>query len=149
MSDGRQVSRAEGCINVDGQTARAGRLLLAGLGGSVRYKPDGLYQYTQAEMSRRILALIPALWRNWLQRGRALDILITHAPPRGIHDTAHPDSDSAHVGFEAFLPLLRRFRPRYLLHGHSHVWTTRQVTHTRYAATDVINVYPYKIIEIE
>ncbi len=145
MSDGRMVKDAEGCINLDGQLAREGELLLAGLGGSVRYKAEGLHQYTQAEMRLRVAGLWSGLLRNRLRHGRALDILITHAPPRGIHDAKDP----AHIGFEAFLPLLRLARPRYLLHGHSHVWSPSQVTHTRYTATEVINVYPSLVLEVE
>ncbi|MBI4770092.1 MAG: metallophosphoesterase [Chloroflexi bacterium] len=144
MSDGRIVHRAEGCFDLDGRVACEGGLLLAGVGGSLRYKPDGEHQYTQAEMRWRLNRLLPALLRNWLRCGRPLDMLITHAPPRGIHDAG----DLAHTGFEAFLPFMRRFKPRYLLHGHSHVWSPAQVTHTRYAATDVINVYPYQVIQI-
>jgi hypothetical protein len=37
-------------------------------------------------MMGRILALAPRLWWNKLRHGRYLDILLTHAPPRGIHD---------------------------------------------------------------
>jgi Icc-related predicted phosphoesterase len=144
LSNGRIARCAEGCCDLDGRAARAGGLLLAGLGGSLRYKPEGDHQHTQWEMRRRAARLWPALLRNRLRAGRALDSLITHAPPRGIHDA----EDLAHIGFEALLPFMRRFKPRYLLHGHSHVWSPAQVTHTRYAATDVINVYPYQLIEI-
>src|SRR5512143_2384137 len=42
-------SRAEGGANLDLQAARAKGLLLAGLGGCNRYRPDGVNQYTQAE----------------------------------------------------------------------------------------------------
>jgi len=144
MSDGRVVDRAEGGINLDGRTAREGSLLLAGLGGSIKYKSDGVHQYTQVEMRWRAAFLWRALFANRLRYGRALDILITHAPPRGIHDAPDP----AHVGFEGFLPFLRLVKPRYLLHGHSHLWGRNQVTCTRYAATEIINVYPYRLIEV-
>ena len=57
MSDGRRVSYAEGGVNLDGRLAREGGLLLAGLGGSVRYKSDGPHQYTQVEMRLRAAKL--------------------------------------------------------------------------------------------
>jgi Icc-related predicted phosphoesterase len=138
-------STCRGCANIDGVVLREQGLLLAGLGGSIRYRPDGAHQYTQGEMGRRILALTPRLWWNRLQHGRFLDILVTHSPPRGIHDAADP----AHVGFEAFNRFIARFRPRYVLHGHSHVYRRDAVTATQVGPTTVINVCPYRVIEVE
>jgi Icc-related predicted phosphoesterase len=135
-----------GCANnIDGLVIEERGLLIAGLGGSIRYRPDGVNQYTQGEMARRILTMTPRLWWNRLRYGRFLDILVTHAPPRGIHDAEDP----AHVGFESFNRFIARFRPRYLLHGHSHVYRRDAATSTQTAQTNVINVYPYRVIEIE
>jgi Icc-related predicted phosphoesterase len=132
------------CGSLDGRMVEEQGLLLAGLGGSVRYRPDGDHQYTQAEMRRRTLALVPRLWINRLRYGRALDLFITHSPPKGIHD----GTDPAHVGFAAFNRFIARFRPRYLLHGHSHVWRRDTIVTTQVGATTVVNVCPYRVIEI-
>lgn len=149
LSDGRVVTRAEGCEALDGHIKRArlaqGDVLLAGLGGSLRYNAEGQHQYTQGEMFARAFRLAPALVANRLRYGRYLDILVAHAPPRGIHDAA----DRAHIGFDAFLPIMDVFRPRLLLHGHSHVYRGDAVTATRYKETEVLNVYPYRVIEWE
>lgn len=148
LSDGRIISSAEGCESVEDRVERVtlpGReLIVAGLGGSIRYNP-GPHQYTQAEMSTRALRLTPTLLANRVRYGRYLDVLIAHSPPRHIHETG----DRAHVGFEAFCTLMDRFRPRFLLHGHAHVYRNDAVTATRYKATQVINVYPYRLIEFE
>ncbi len=133
------------CANIDGVVVEERGLLLAGLGGSIRYRPDGRHQYTQTEMTRRVLALTPRLWWNRLRRGRFLDILVTHSPPRRIHDAEDP----AHVGFEAFNRFIVRFRPRYLLHGHAHVYRSDAITTTQVGPTTVVNVYPYRVIEVE
>ncbi len=133
------------CANIDGVVVEERGLLLAGLGGSIRYRPDGANQYTQAEMARRALALTPRLLWNRLRRGRYLDILITHSPPRGIHDAQDP----AHVGFEAFNRFVARFHPRYLLHGHAHVYRSDAITTTQVGPTKVVNVYPYRVIEVD
>jgi hypothetical protein len=85
-----------------------------------------------------------SLLRNRAFSGRYLDILITHAPPLGIHD----DQDPAHRGFKTFLDFMARYRPRYLLHGHQHCYVP-QAWQTRYLDTDVVNVYPFRVIEIE
>jgi Icc-related predicted phosphoesterase len=132
------------CGSLDGRLVCEQGLLLAGLGGSVRYRPDGDYQYTQAEMTRRIVALTPHLWLNRLRYGRALDILVTHAPPKGIHD----GTDPAHVGFAAFNRFIARYKPRFVLHGHSHLWRRDAVASTQVGTTTVLNVYPYRVVEI-
>ena len=51
-------------------------------------------------------------------------------------------------GFAAFRTFLRLFRPRYHLHGHTHVYDARTVTQTRVGATTVINVYGARAIDL-
>ena len=141
---GATLTDPGGWVNLDGRTAKAGPLLLAGLEGSLRYKPRVPFQHTERAMRWKVLRLLPALLRNRLIYGRYLDILIAHAPPRGIHD----GENLPHRGFEVFRWLMARFRPRYLLHGHKHVYGP-QSTRTRYRATTVVNVYPFATIEWE
>lgn len=139
-------SLAAGCENIDGRVVAYRGLTLAGLGGSIRYKPLGDNQYTQGEMNRRMRRLALRLsWLKWVQR-RKLDIFVAHSPPFGIHD----DTDQAHRGFRAFVTLIRLFRPRYFLHGHTLVYKPNVVPpFTRVGETLVINVYPYRLIEVE
>ena len=139
-------SKAEGGINLDLKTARVGNLLIAGVGGSIRYRPDGVNQYTQAQIHARILKLIPKLFFNRLRYGRALDILITHSPPFGIHD----DESQAHQGLKALNLLIRWAKPRYHFHGHTHFYRQNlESSTTQYGETQIMNIYPYKIIEID
>lgn len=133
-----------GCVNLDGRTAHHnGKLLLAGLEGSMRYKQDGGPQYTDQEMWHKTLALVPHLLWNRLQHGRYLDILITHAPPHGVHDA----SDLCHTGFKAFLWLMKCFRPRYLIHGHVHLYGHESERRTLYGTTMVVNTYGHQLVE--
>ena len=141
MSNGAVLTKPGGWIDLDGQSVEEQGVLLAGLEGSIRYKPDAPYQYTEREMALRAWRMIPALLVNRLQYGRYVDILVTHSPPQGIHD----DDDLAHRGFETFLDFMERFRPRFLLHGHKHAYGT-EPTRTAYAQTEVINVCPYRVI---
>jgi Icc-related predicted phosphoesterase len=135
----------EGCGAswIGGRGVRVGGLLLAGFHGSLRYN-DGAYQSSQAEMHASVRGLVPWLLMNKLRFGRFLDILITHAPPLGIHD----DADPCHTGFDAFKWLIRRFQPRYHLHGHMHVYDRRAPTLSRLGATEIINVYPFRELEL-
>jgi len=140
------ASCAEGCENLDGRVARVRGLTLAGLGGSPRYHPRGVNQYTQSEMRRRAWGLVPPLLWSRLRHGRRLDILITHSPPFGIHD----EDTQAHRGLRAINWLIRWAKPRYHLHGHVHFFR-RNLTPsvTRLGPTTIINVFPYQVIEFQ
>lgn len=132
-----------GCISVDGRIEDAGGLRVAGLGGSVRYR-KGPNQYTQAQMSRRARRLARRARLRRLRDGRGIDVVITHAPPKGLGD----EDDRAHEGFEALHGLVRRLRPRLLLHGHVHPYgierPDRFLDDTR-----IVNVVPYRVLEVE
>lgn len=139
-------TRAEGGCNLDLKLARSKGLLLAGFGGSVRYRPDGVNQYTQREAYFRALQLLPGLLWNRIRYGRALDILIAHSPAEGIHD----DDTVAHHGLKAINWLLRWARPRYYFHGHTHFYRQNlEPSVTKLGSTTIMNIYPYKLIEIE
>lgn len=144
-ASGRTLAYAEGCIAVDGRVQKVNGVLVAGLGGSMRYRPRAINQYTEAEMRLRVARLIPHLIANRVRYGRYLDLLVTHAPPYGIHD----GSDLPHRGFKAFLTLMRYARPRYLLHGHRHAYRRRTAEITVFEGTTVVNVYPLRLIDWE
>ncbi len=144
MSDGRVAHRAEGCLDMDGRVLCRAELLIAGMEGSMRYRPDGKCMYTDPEIAFKLFKLTPRLLFNKARFGRYLDVMIAHSPPYGIHDR----SDLPHTGFKPFLPFMRAFRPRYLLHGHVHNYNPLAVTQTRYHDTFVINVYPHQVLEI-
>ncbi len=58
------LSYAEGGTNLDLKRAHAKGLLLAGFGGCIRYRPDGVNQYTQTEAYFRAFQLMPGLFWN-------------------------------------------------------------------------------------
>jgi Icc-related predicted phosphoesterase len=142
---GEVLAYAEGGSNLDLKVARVKKFLIAGFGGSVRYRPRGTNQYTQSEAYARVIRLLPRLLLNRLQYGRALDILITHSPPFGIHD----DDTHAHQGLKAINWLLHVAKPRYHFHGHTH-FQRRNISpaETNHGLTRIMNIYPYKILEI-
>ena len=131
-------------MDIDERVVYDHGLLIAGLEGSMRYNKNPRYQYTQVEMWRKVLNLSSMVLLNRPRHGRYLDILIAHSPPAGIHD----DADRPHQGFSSFLWFMRRFKPRYLLHGHKHVYRNDEQTVTRYGETVVVNVYPWRILEL-
>lgn len=115
-------------------------LRIAGLGGCARYNP-GPFQYTEQEMTARTRKL-----EKKIKKAGGLDILITHAPPRGVGDAP----DNAHRGFEAFLPLMDKYHPRYLIHGHVHQSYGHQLPRQqRYGETTVLNAVGWQILEVD
>ena len=139
------LTRAEGGENLDLKMKRHKKFLIGGFGGSIRYRPNGTNQYTQTEAYLRAYRMLPRLMLNRMNYGRAMDILITHSPPFGIHDE---DSD-AHQGLKAINWLLRVAKPRYHFHGHTH-FHRRNISpsETNAGMTQVINIYPYKLLDV-
>ncbi|MCD6290445.1 MAG: metallophosphoesterase [Anaerolineae bacterium] len=131
--------------NIDGRLVYEHGVLIAGLEGAYRYNRNPRFQYTESEMWLKIARMIPSLAVARLRYGRYLDILITHAPPLGIHD----GPDRAHRGFASFLAFMRWFRPRYLIHGHKHVYRNDEPTETIYYDTLVVNTCGYRVLEID
>ncbi len=142
-SEKRVIRAPQGCVDVDGKVVEVGGLIVLGLGGSRRYSQKGENQYTEGEMRRRAFRLLPKLWWNKHRKGRALDILLTHAPPRGIHDTADP----AHQGFETFLALIRRWKPKLHLHGHTPP-RPGLPTETVLDSTRIIHIRGFRLLEL-
>ncbi len=129
----------EGCDCIDDSFVVYNGLRILGLGGCYRYH-NGPYHYTEAEMRRRIRRL---RFQLWLHGG--VDIVVTHAPLRGVGD----GEDTAHRGFEAFWKLLDAYHPQYWLHGHIHrcYGMCREQIHTR-GETTIINVCPQYTLEV-
>ncbi len=133
---------SSGAIHLGFKLRKEGPMLFAGLDGSLRYN-KGRNQYSDFEMFLNMLKLAPRLYLNRILYGRYLDILLTHAPPEGIHDK----SDPCHRGFRCLLWFMRTFKPRYLIHGHIHLYDLNDVRSTRYGETLVVNAYSHFIID--
>lgn len=139
------LSYAEGASNLDLGTAQVKGMFLAGMGGSIRYRPDGVNQYTQQQAYFRAFALLTRLLVGQIRYGRKLDILISHSPPFEIHD----EESSAHQGLKALNFLIKVARPRYFFHGHTHFFRHNlEESVTQVGRTTVMNVFPYKVIDI-
>ena len=101
----------EGCLCADGKVVQLKGVRILGLGGSLRYRPDAVNMYSEQEMEDRIRSL------RWnLRSTGGFDILLTHSPIRGVGDQEH----ISHRGFECFGPLLDKYRPAVMIHGHVH-----------------------------
>ena len=81
-------------------------------------------------------------WRARLRRKR-VDIVLTHAPPAGYGDA----DDPAHEGIEALVTLVRRLRPRLLVHGHVRSYGPK-TNDLLLGDTLIVNPIPYRLIEL-
>jgi Icc-related predicted phosphoesterase len=133
-----------GLTHMGSRIKREYGLTVAGLGGSMWYN-GGKNQYSETTMFFEIIKLVPSLVINRIFRGRWLDILLTHASPRGIHDREDP----CHRGFKCFLWFMKTFKPRYLVHGHIHLYDLSSVRTTVYGETLVINAYSHYLLSTE
>ena len=128
----------EGCDPIDDHFVVYNGVRILGLGGCRRYHP-GRYQYTEAQMRRRIRRLAFQLWRH-----KGVDIVVTHAPPEDLGD----DDDPAHWGFRALRELIEKYHPAYLVHGHVHMTYNHKVPRViEHQGTQVINAYERTVIE--
>jgi uncharacterized protein len=129
-----------GCIDLNARLIQHEGIKVLGLEGS-RWYNGGPNQYTELEMRRKILRLRPMLW--W--KG-SIDIVITHAPPRHVHD----GPDRCHRGFNSFHWLIQKYSPMYFIHGHIHAdFSDPSQRTTVVNQTRVINTYGFHIFDIE
>ena len=128
----------EGCECIDGGVVCFKGYSILGLGGSFWYS-GGPHQYTEQAMRRRIALLWGKLRRS------GVDILVTHAPARGLGDM----DDACHRGFACFRELLDRFRSLYHCYGHVHLQYVPTMPRTRrYGETTVVNASGKYLIEL-
>jgi hypothetical protein len=127
----------EGCVDLGFKVVRdpMSGLIMAGLPGSVRYTTHDPVQFTERQMMWHILKMAPRLLWNKFRHGRAVDVLVTHSPPRFVGDR----EDHAHQGFEAIRTFIKWFNPAYQLHGHIHLYDRSQP----------INVFPYQRLDLD
>ena len=71
-----------------------------------------------------------------------MDIFLTHATPRHIHD----HEDPCHIGFECFNWFLQKFKPALMIHGHIHLYDMREERIGTYYGTKIINAYAHCIL---
>lgn len=128
-----------GGTDLDGRVERACGLRIAGLEGSLDYR-RGIVGYSQAEMRHKTvgLGLHAALTGG-------IDVLVTHAPPRGHGDLPDPP----HQGFDAFNGLLDWLHPKVMLHGHVHLdYGMIERVRTHPSGTRLVNAYGWQEIEL-
>ncbi len=123
-----------GCTNLHLRFVRYNGIRLVGFEGS-RWYNGGPIQYREPQMRRFARQLWPKLLWN-----RGVDVMMTHAPPRYIHDA----EDRCHRGFKTFRKLMDKYQPHYLIHGHIHRTFTHaaeRITHR--GKTRVVNTCGY------
>lgn len=114
-----------------------------GLPGSMLYN-GGVNQFSDFSMKMHILGLVPKLLIRRLLTGRGVDIILAHAPPKGIHD----GKDRCHQGFSSFRWLISLAAPVFFVHGHVHIYDSRELREQKIGATTVVNVYGHLVLSV-
>jgi Icc-related predicted phosphoesterase len=127
--DGRYLEAAN-ATDLHLTSATVDGVTFAGFEGCVRYKRGVPLQYTQEEASALARRLPPA------------DVLVSHSPPRGIHE--EPD-DRVHEGFDGLRDYVEAVQPRLVLHGHT---PAPPRASERLGATCVVHVVGHRLIEL-
>jgi len=145
--DDRKAQQAQlpgGCVNAHGRVLNINGVLIAGFEGSPRYRP-GPHQYSEWQMHVMTRRMTPRLLYNRARYGRAVDILLTHAPPKGPHE----GEDYPHRGFGAFNHFVDTWKPKLHIHGHVHLSGANA---PREYVTDsgvrVVNAFGFTLIEL-
>ena len=125
------------------QNGKKRPLLVAGASGSIRYN-NGLNQYTDFQMKLKLFSMVPRLLLNKIRYGTYLDIFLTHASPRHIHDKEDP----CHKGFECFNWFIKKFQPTFLVHGHIHLYDMNTPRITKVNKTTIVNAYSHTVLEL-
>ena len=133
----------ENLVFEEPDTGKKTPLLIAGTSGTLKYN-NGLCQFSEFQMKLKLLKMVPKLIINKIKYGRYLDIFMTHASPRHIHD----HEDPCHLGFECYNWFLRRFKPTYMVHGHIHLYDLREERIGQYYNSTVVNAYAHYVIEL-
>jgi len=129
-----------GCLDIHARIVTFNNIKILGLDGS-RWYNGGPNQFTENQMKWTLWKLRPLLWWN-----KGVDIVISHAPPRLVHDA----EDRCHRGFKSFHPLIRRFSPSYFIHGHIHaLFNDPSERMTTINQTKVVNSYGHYLFEID
>ena len=141
------LSQPMGCVDLGGRVVRDRwtGLILAGVPGSRRYSSHGAMQFSDAQIWWMLARMTPRLLWNRLRYGRALDVLVSHSPPRHLGDR----EDLPHRGFTALRGFVERARPAYLLHGHVHLYDRSEPWQREHAATRIVNVYPFRVLDLD
>ena len=132
-----------GLENLNGRMMEYRGLLMGGVEGSPIYS-RGPHQYSEQAMELIVLRMIPGMALNKLRTGRYVDILVSHTPPRGIHD----NEDIAHMGWTSLIPVIDYFKPALLLHGHTHRYNPILPVQSTRGKTEIINAYGHVLIEL-
>lgn len=144
--DTHSIGGGLGSTYIGFRTHQEANLLFAGASGCLRYNGGIAHcQYTEQQMKRQLLALVPQLLLNKVRYGRYLDVFVAHAAPFGIHDRP----DRCHQGFKCFLWFIKTFAPRYFLHGHIHLYDSQAERVSVYHTTTIINVFSNYILKID
>ncbi len=131
-----------GCECIDGRVLEHKGLRVGGLGGCMGFDPTNDFQFSEAQMEKRVKRL-----QMDLRKRKQFDIFVSHAPMQGIGD----GNDEFHQGFACFREIHRLNRPSLHLFGHRHLSGNPVNKSAVYKSGEItlINCTGYRIIDLD
>lgn len=127
------------CKNIDGgDNCKENGAVIVGFDGSQIYSM-GEHQYSEKDVFFQVLK---AYYKLAFRRA---DIVISHSPVAGFNE----GEDPVHKGFKSYLKAIEWLKPKYWLHGHVHLKNHHQLQISRYKDTQIINIFGYKVLELD
>ncbi|OJF75994.1 MAG: metallophosphoesterase [Treponema sp. CETP13] len=139
-----KMKHFHGAVYSGFQVKKAKNVLIVGCSGSLRYN-NGLSQYTEHEMKWKLIKMLPQLLVNKICYGRYVDIFLTHAAPFNIQDR----KDACHKGFKSYRWFIKKFKPKYMIHGHIHLYDVNEPRITEWEGCTIINAFSHYILNYE
>lgn len=129
-----------GCIDLSRKMFVYKGLRFLGFGGALSPQNRPCH-YSEAQMRWMVYKRRPEMLLH-----RGFDVLVTHAPARGLGD----GQDAFHKGFEVYREMIQRYMPLYFIHGHQHLnYSIRNTRTMALGDTTIVNAYSYYILDMQ
>lgn len=141
----QKIFDSEGEKNIHKKIVRFNNISFCGFEGCLKYNNSARVQYSESEMNHIIQMMKPRFWWNRIKYGTFIDLIISHAPPMGFGKP----HELCHTGFSCLRRLAEKYQPRYLVHGHIHLYDKNEPRVSMLGKTKIINAYNYYVLDTE
>ena len=124
------VLEARNILNIHCKLIEINGITFLGFEGSNRYKRGKFPMFSQKEAKKILMKCLKA------------DILLTHDSPYKLYSSG---KDLAHCGLKAISKYIKKYKPKFNIHGHQHINSTKILK----SGTNIICIYRASIINTE
>ncbi|MBN1383369.1 MAG: metallophosphoesterase [Elusimicrobia bacterium] len=141
----QKIFDPDGGKNIHKKIVRFNNISFCGFEGCLKYNNSDRIQYSEFDMNLTIQTMKPRFWWNRIRYGTFIDLIISHAPPKGFGTP----NELCHKGFSSLRRLVEKYQPRYLVHGHIHIYDRNKSRISMLGKTKIINAYDHYVLDTE